>query len=94
MSHLTFTYLKIRLIPYNSHIILILLGRNTLSIFALHQALIRIIRFVGANLFADFPIETSLSIAVSSDPIVLVLLVPIIILYNYIKKRYLIKLYI
>lgn len=70
------------------------IGKNTITIFALHQPLLRILRFVGGKLFTSFPIETNYAVAVSTDLCILFLLLPVIWCYNSFNKKILSKLYI
>lgn len=70
------------------------IGCNTLVIFALHQPILRIVRFIGERLLTTFPIETNLLYAIAADAIVMLCLIPLIWLYNkyglpFLKKYYL-----
>ena len=57
-------------------------GRNTLVIFALHQPILRIVRFIGEKLLPSFPVETNLLYVLAADAIVVLCLIPLIWLYN------------
>ena len=70
------------------------IGKNTITIFAIHQPILRILRFIGSKVFTSFPIETNYAIAVSTDMCVLLLLLPLIWCYNSFNKKILSKLYI
>lgn len=70
------------------------LGRNTLIIFALHQPLLRIVRFVGAKIPGAVSVETSILYAILADAIVLLCLVPLIWIWNKNVQLWLKKLYI
>lgn len=70
------------------------LGRNTLVIFAFHQPLLRIVRFVGANVFTSFPVETNMFYASVADATVILALVPLIWLWNKYGIKALKKIYI
>ena len=70
------------------------LGLNTLIIFALHQPLLRIVRFVGAKILGAFPVETSILYAILADAIVLLCLVPLIWIWNKYVLLLLKKIYI
>lgn len=69
-------------------------GRNTLIIFALHQPVLRIIRFVGVKLLGEFPVETNVLYAVIADPVVLLCLIPLIWLWNHYAQPLLKNFYI
>ena len=69
-------------------------GRNTLVIFALHQPILRIVRFVGEKIISPFPVETNLSYALLADAIVVLCLIPLIWFYNKYGLPVLKKLYI
>lgn len=70
------------------------IGRNTLVIFALHQPLLRIFRYLGERIFANFPVQSNLIVAVVTDLTILLCLIPFVLLYKRINKRYISKLYI
>lgn len=70
------------------------IDRNTLIIFALHQPVLRIIRFVGMNFLAEFPVETNVLYAVIADIAVLLCLIPLIWLWNRYAQLLLKKIYI
>ena len=70
------------------------LGRNTLVIFALHQPILRVVRFVGDKLLHSFPVETSIWYALAADFVVLLCLIPLIWLYNKYGLPILKKIYI
>ena len=70
------------------------LGRNTLVIFALHQPILRIVRFLGEKLLPAFPVETNLLYALAADVVVVMCLIPLIWLYNKYGLPVLKKLYI
>lgn len=70
------------------------LGRNTLIIFALHQPVLRIVRFVGTKLLGVFPVETNVLYAVIADGVVLLCLIPLIWLWNHYAQPLLKKIYI
>ena len=57
-------------------------GRNSLLIFALHQPLLRVIRFVGSKIWIDFYPENSLWQALIIDVLILLVLIPLCIAYN------------
>ena len=57
-------------------------GRNTLVIFALHQPILRIVRFLGEKILPPFPVETNLLYALAADTVVVLCLIPLIWLYN------------
>lgn len=69
-------------------------GRNTLVIFALHQPILRIVRFIGAKLLPCFPVETNILYALAADIVVVFCLIPLIWLYNKYGLPFLKKLYI
>lgn len=69
-------------------------GRNTLVIFALHQLILRIVRFVGEKIYPPFPVETNLWYALSADVVVVLCLIPLIWLYNKYGLPILKKLYL
>ena len=58
------------------------LGRNTLVVFALHQPILRVVRFFGDKLVNVFPYETNLLYALMADVIVVFFLIPLIWIYN------------
>lgn len=70
------------------------LGRNTLIIFALHQPILRIVRFVGTKLLGDFPVETSIIYALLADGVVLFCLLPLIWIWNRYVQPMLKRIYI
>lgn len=70
------------------------IGRNTLIIFALHQPILRIVRYVCMLIFKDFPLETNLLCALFVDVIVLVILIPIILCWEHYGMTFLKKIYI
>lgn len=70
------------------------LGRNTLIVFALHQPLLRIVRFVGAKVLGIFHVETNILYAILADLIVLICLIPVIWFWNCYVQRLLKKIYI
>jgi fucose 4-O-acetylase-like acetyltransferase len=70
------------------------LGRNTLVIFALHQPILRIIRFLGERVFPSFPVEANLGYALAADIVVVLCLIPLIWLYNKYGLPVLKKLYL
>lgn len=70
------------------------IGRNTLVVFALHQPILRVVRFVGDKLLHSFPVETSIWYALAADFVVLLCLIPLIWLYNKYGLPILKKLYI
>ncbi len=69
-------------------------GRNTLVIFALHQPILRIVRFLGEKLLSSFPVETNLLYALAADAVVVLCLIPLIWLYNKYGLPVLKKIYI
>lgn len=69
-------------------------GRNTLVIFALHQPILRIVRFLGEKLLSSFPVETNLLYAMAADAVVVLCLIPLIWLYNKYGLPVLKKIYI
>ena len=71
-----------------------ILGRNTLVIFAFHQPILRIVRFLGEKLLPTFPVETNLLYALAADAVVLICLIPLIWVYNKYGLTVLKKLYI
>ena len=70
------------------------LGRNTLIVFALHQPLLRVYRYLGTYLFSNASFEYNLIHALLIDIIVFITLIPIISLYNKYMIKYLSKLYL
>jgi len=70
------------------------IGRNTLVIFALHQPIFRIIRFLGEKYLTSFPVESNVFYAIIADVIILISLYPIILLYDKFKSNVLKKLYL
>ena len=70
------------------------LGRNTLIIFALHQPVLRVVRYIGETILPTFPIETNFLYAIIADILVVICLIPIIWLYNKYGLPVLKKLYI
>ena len=70
------------------------LGRNTLIIFALHQPILRIVRFAGAKVLGEFPVETNVLYAVLSDLMVLLCLLPLIWVWNRYVQPMLKKIYL
>ena len=70
------------------------LGRNTLIVFALHQPILRIVRFVGTKVIGNFPVETDILYALAADAIVLICLVPLIWVWNRYAQPLLKKIYI
>lgn len=70
------------------------LGRNTLVIFALHQPILRVIRYLGSRSLTDFPVETHFVYALFADLMVIVILVPFMMLWNKYGIEVLKRLYI
>ena len=70
------------------------IGRNTLVIFALHQPLVRIFRYLGERMFVNFPIQSNLIVAIVTDIIIILCLIPVVFVYKWFNKRYLSKLYL
>ena len=62
-------------IIFNSKIIS-KLGGVTLLIFAFHQPLLRIVRYLGNVIFDDFQVETNILFAIGADVVVLLALIP------------------
>jgi len=62
-----------------------------LVIFALHQPLLRIVRYVGAKLLPIYPVETNFLYALATTLVIICALVPIISIYNFTNKKYLSK---
>lgn len=69
-------------------------GRNTLVIFALHQPILRVIRFLGDRFLLTFPVETNFWYALAADALVVLCLIPLIWLYNKYVLPVLKKLYL
>lgn len=69
-------------------------GRNTLVIFALHQPILRVIRYLGSMSLTDFPVETHFVYALFADLMVIVILVPFMMLWNKYGIEVLKRLYI
>lgn len=70
------------------------IGRNTLIVFALHQPILRVVRFLGEKLLYSFPVETNLWYALLADAVVVLCLIPLIWLYNKYGLLVLKKIYI
>lgn len=70
------------------------IGANTMLIFALHQPLLRILKYIGHKLFGNFPVENNIVLAVLVSIIIIIMLQPMVFFYNLLKRKYLIKLYI
>lgn len=58
------------------------LGQNTMVVFALHQPILRILRYVGEKFFIEFPVETNVLYALFADSIAFLILIPLIFFYN------------
>lgn len=63
-------------------------------IFALHQPVIRIIRFVGERLFDTFSVGTNIMMSMLTSCVVIVVLWPFVLAYNKTRKKILTKLYL
>lgn len=70
------------------------LGRNTLIIFALHQSILRIVRFAGAKVLSEFPVESNVLYALFADLLVLLCLLPLIWIWNRYVQPMLKRIYI
>ena len=66
----------------------------TLLIFAFHQPLLRIVRYLGSVIFNDFQVETNILFALGADVIVLLGLIPLIYLWNNYGIKILNKIYL
>lgn len=74
--------------------IFMVLGRDTLVIFALHQPILRILTFVSKKLFPDFPLESNIFLAIGVSIVVILCLLPLIKLYKMFVEPLFRKLYL
>lgn len=70
------------------------LGQNTLVIFAFHQPILRIVKFLGNKVLPAFPVETSIWCALLADITVILCLIPLIWFHNKCFVKVLNKLHI
>lgn len=70
------------------------LGRNTLAIYAFHQPILRIVRFVGVKYFRFFPVESNIFYALMADILVVICLIPVVWFYNKYIYKFLNKIYL
>lgn len=63
------------------------IGSNTLVIFALHQPILRIVRFISAKYIHTFSPDVFTTHALLADALILLILWPIIIFYNKYKDK-------
>ncbi len=70
------------------------LGRNTLAIYAFHQPILRIVRFVGNKYLHYFPVESIVFYALIADIVVVICLIPVVWFYNKYIYKFLNKIYL
>jgi fucose 4-O-acetylase-like acetyltransferase len=70
------------------------LGRNTLAIYAFHQPILRIVRFVGVKYLRFFPVESNIFYALMADIVVVICLIPVVWFYNKYIYNFLNKIYL
>lgn len=83
------------LIPRGQHLSLVeTIGRNTIVIFALHGPLLRVLRYISQYIFPTISIETNILLSLIISMLTILLLYPIIPIYNRIKTKYLARLFL